>query len=297
MSWCRRTRPPRARCSSAHRDAWRASVLSRPLPSLTERTVVEPAEVEREAARTRDAGYAIDDEELQLGVRGVAVPVRGERRVGGRGARLVRSRPRRCADASSPPLVELLERRRGRARGLSCAGGRGVTAAPPRSRAPRLRRVRAVLRRLHGPPRRRALDRRARAARRSRPALRGRRLLDVACGTGRSFLPMLERGYDVTACDISPAMAARAREKSGGAARVLVARHPRARAARQLRPRVVPRRRAQLPPGRGRGRGRARRRAPEPRSRRRLRLRRQHARDVPAGLLVAARQARTTSRC
>jgi DNA-binding IclR family transcriptional regulator len=60
-----------------HRDAWRASVLSRPLASLTERTVVEPEEVERQAARTRDAGYAIDDEELQPGVRGVAVPVRG----------------------------------------------------------------------------------------------------------------------------------------------------------------------------------------------------------------------------
>ena len=32
----------------------------------------------------------------------------------------------------------------------------------------------------------------------------GRRLLDVACGTGRSFEPMLRRGYEVTACDISP---------------------------------------------------------------------------------------------
>jgi SAM-dependent methyltransferase len=31
----------------------------------------------------------------------------------------------------------------------------------------------------------------------------GRRLLDVGCGTGRSFAPMLDRGYDVTACDLS----------------------------------------------------------------------------------------------
>lgn len=61
----------------AHRDAWRESVLSRPLQSLTPHTVVEPEAIEREAARTRELGYAIDDEELQAGVRGVAVPVRG----------------------------------------------------------------------------------------------------------------------------------------------------------------------------------------------------------------------------
>jgi SAM-dependent methyltransferase len=44
--------------------------------------------------------------------------------------------------------------------------------------------------------------------------LRGKRLLDVACGTGKSFVPMLERGYDLTACDISPAMVAEARVKA-----------------------------------------------------------------------------------
>jgi SAM-dependent methyltransferase len=53
--------------------------------------------------------------------------------------------------------------------------------------------------------------------------LRGRRLLDVACGTGRSFLPMLERGYSVTACDISPAMCERARRAAGGRAEVVIA--------------------------------------------------------------------------
>jgi SAM-dependent methyltransferase len=41
--------------------------------------------------------------------------------------------------------------------------------------------------------------------------LAGRRLLDVACGTGKSFAPLLDRGYDVWACDISPAMIERAR--------------------------------------------------------------------------------------
>jgi SAM-dependent methyltransferase len=51
----------------------------------------------------------------------------------------------------------------------------------------------------------------------------GRRLLDVACGTGNSFVPMLERGYEVVACDLSPSMAARAQSKAGGRAHVTVA--------------------------------------------------------------------------
>jgi SAM-dependent methyltransferase len=52
--------------------------------------------------------------------------------------------------------------------------------------------------------------------------LSGTRLLDVACGTGKSFLPFLDRGYEVTACDISPAMAERAAAKAGDRARVEV---------------------------------------------------------------------------
>src|SRR5215212_2538838 len=47
-----------------------------------------------------------------------------------------------------------------------------------------------------------------------RHGLRGRRLLDAGCGTGKSFLPFLERGYDVTAFDISPAMARLAAAKA-----------------------------------------------------------------------------------
>src|SRR3954451_10650208 len=54
--------------------------------------------------------------------------------------------------------------------------------------------------------------------------LRGSRLLDLACGTGKSFLPMLERGYSVSACDVSPAMVELAREKvERGQARLFVA--------------------------------------------------------------------------
>lgn len=56
-----------------------------------------------------------------------------------------------------------------------------------------------------------------------RNGLSGKNLLDVACGTGKSFLPMLERGWDVTACDISPAMLERSRAKVGEAVPLSVA--------------------------------------------------------------------------
>lgn len=60
------------------------------------------------------------------------------------------------------------------------------------------------------------------------PRLRGHglsehRLLDVACGTGKSFLPMLEDGWEVTACDISPSMLELARAKAGDAVELAVA--------------------------------------------------------------------------
>lgn len=44
--------------------------------------------------------------------------------------------------------------------------------------------------------------------------LHGPRLLDVACGTGASFLPMVDRGYSVTACDIAEGMLERAHAKA-----------------------------------------------------------------------------------
>lgn len=53
--------------------------------------------------------------------------------------------------------------------------------------------------------------------------LTGRRLLDLACGTGKSFLPMLPRGWEVSGCDISPAMVALAGEKAGDAVDLSVA--------------------------------------------------------------------------
>jgi len=53
--------------------------------------------------------------------------------------------------------------------------------------------------------------------------LKGKRLLDIACGTGLSFVTMLERGWEVTGCDISPAMLEIAKEKFGDRAELLVA--------------------------------------------------------------------------
>lgn len=41
--------------------------------------------------------------------------------------------------------------------------------------------------------------------------LTGRRALDLACGTGKTTLPLLDRGYRVTACDISDGMIEQAR--------------------------------------------------------------------------------------
>jgi SAM-dependent methyltransferase len=56
-----------------------------------------------------------------------------------------------------------------------------------------------------------------------RHGLTGKRLLDVGCGTGTSFLPMLARDWEVTGCDISPAMLGHAQEKAGGAVELVVA--------------------------------------------------------------------------
>jgi len=52
--------------------------------------------------------------------------------------------------------------------------------------------------------------------------LRKGRLLDVACGTGMSFTPMLGKGWEVTGCDFSGSMLQRA-EKKAAAARLAVA--------------------------------------------------------------------------
>lgn len=47
--------------------------------------------------------------------------------------------------------------------------------------------------------------------------------LDVACGTGRAFPPLLKRGWGIYGCDVSPAMVAIARERFGSQVRLSVA--------------------------------------------------------------------------
>ena len=54
-----------------------------------------------------------------------------------------------------------------------------------------------------------------------RHGLRGTRLLDAGCGTGRSLVPLVERGYDATGCDGAAEMLAVAERKLGDRARLV----------------------------------------------------------------------------
>jgi SAM-dependent methyltransferase len=51
----------------------------------------------------------------------------------------------------------------------------------------------------------------------------GRTALDVACGTGKGVLPLVDRGWNVTACDIAPAMIEVARGRVGDRVQLNVA--------------------------------------------------------------------------
>lgn len=53
--------------------------------------------------------------------------------------------------------------------------------------------------------------------------LRRGRVLDVGCGTGRAFAPLLRRGWEVRGCDLSPAMLERARGEAGDQVELAVA--------------------------------------------------------------------------
>jgi SAM-dependent methyltransferase len=49
-----------------------------------------------------------------------------------------------------------------------------------------------------------------------RHGLKGRRVLDVACGTAKSVTPWVQRGYEISGCDLSPRMLDIAAEKTAG---------------------------------------------------------------------------------
>ena len=59
----------------AHRDAWRASMLARPLAARTPATLVEPHALASALAAVRDEGHAVEDGEHLPDVRGVAAAV------------------------------------------------------------------------------------------------------------------------------------------------------------------------------------------------------------------------------
>lgn len=64
-----------AALSEAELDALLAETA--PLPAYTERTVTDPAELARRIAQVRRDGWCILDQELELGLRSIAVPLRG----------------------------------------------------------------------------------------------------------------------------------------------------------------------------------------------------------------------------
>jgi SAM-dependent methyltransferase len=53
--------------------------------------------------------------------------------------------------------------------------------------------------------------------------LRTGRLLDVGCGSGKGFPPMLRRGWSIHGCDVSSAMLEQAKEKTEGEVQLSVA--------------------------------------------------------------------------
>jgi DNA-binding IclR family transcriptional regulator len=57
-------------------EAERGAVLEGPLSAHTHRTITRADELRRQLDAVRAQGYALDDEELELGVRAVAAPVR-----------------------------------------------------------------------------------------------------------------------------------------------------------------------------------------------------------------------------
>jgi ubiquinone/menaquinone biosynthesis C-methylase UbiE len=56
-----------------------------------------------------------------------------------------------------------------------------------------------------------------------RHGLRGRRALDLGCGTGSSLQPLVELGYETVGCDVSAGMLVQATRKLPGRVRLVMA--------------------------------------------------------------------------
>ncbi|MBP7337110.1 MAG: helix-turn-helix domain-containing protein [Niveispirillum sp.] len=66
----------RALLASLPSDQCRALLLSSERPALTNRTVTDVDELMQELAKVRETGYALIDQEVEIGSRSIAVPVR-----------------------------------------------------------------------------------------------------------------------------------------------------------------------------------------------------------------------------
>jgi DNA-binding IclR family transcriptional regulator len=55
------------------------SVIAAGLPARTPKTIVKPQRLREELAQVRGRGYALDDEELEIGLRAAAAPIRDHR--------------------------------------------------------------------------------------------------------------------------------------------------------------------------------------------------------------------------
>ena len=96
-------------------------LTDQPLPVRTPRSVTEPAEMMRMLATIRIDGHAIDDEEVELGVRCVAAPI-VDHRGDVRAAISVSGPTLRISDSR---INELIRQVRGTAAAISAALGRG----------------------------------------------------------------------------------------------------------------------------------------------------------------------------
>jgi IclR family transcriptional regulator, KDG regulon repressor len=54
-------------------------VIAAGLPAWTPKTIVDPKQLREELAQVRQRGYSIDDEEIEVGLRSVAAPIRNHR--------------------------------------------------------------------------------------------------------------------------------------------------------------------------------------------------------------------------